>query len=121
MNFAKTSKDINDDLAKNAELAEECAHAILRYDNAVKTVTKNYEDWMDQLTNGNIQEHSRTLSELAEAYADLLNMNAEDFSPDFLSEVHNLELMKSAIDGNIDSLNELRLAALQSIKLDLDV
>ena len=121
MNFAKTSKDINDDLAENAELAEECAHAILRYDNAVKTVTKNYEDWMDQLTNGNIQEHSRTLSELAEAYADLLNMNAEDFSPDFLSEVHNLELMKSAIDGNIDSLNELRLAALQSIKLDLDV
>lgn len=121
MNFAKTSKDINDDLAENAKLAEECAHAILRYDKAVESVTKNYEDWMDQLTNGNIQEHSRTLSELAEAYADLLNMNAEDFSPDFLTEAHNLELMKSAIDGNIDALNQLRLAALDSIKIDLDV
>jgi hypothetical protein len=52
---------------------------------------------------------------LRDAYADLLDMDASALSDDFLRNAENLELMKSAIDGNVDAYDQLLERAGQSI------
>jgi len=47
------------------------------------------------------------MDELRDAYADLLDLDGDSLSEDFLSNTDNLELMRAAIDGDVDAYNEL--------------
>lgn len=113
--LADESEELSDDLADNAAAAEDLAEAVLRFDDACKDVVDNYEDWMDALNNGSIQDQAEVMGQLRDAYADLLDLDGSSLSSDFLTNTENLDLMKAAIDGDIEAYDELMSRAGQDI------
>jgi len=119
--IADESDELADSLTEDSRAAEDVAESILRFDNAIEDVVKNYENWMDVLNNGSIQEQAEIIDDLQDAYADLLDLDGSSLSNDFLTNTENLDLMKAAIDGDIDAYNELLEAAQRDIVAHLSL
>ena len=114
-NIADKSDELADSLAEDGRTAEDVAESILRFDNAIEDVVKNYDDWMGALNSGSIQEQAEIIQNLRDAYADLLDLDGSALSNDFLTNAENLDLMKDAIDGDINAYDELLSRAGQDI------
>ena len=113
--IADESDELADSLTEDSRAAEDVAESILRFDNAIEDVVDNYEDWMDALDSGSIQEQAEIIDDLRDAYADLLDLDGSALSNDFLTNAENLDLMKAAIDGDINAYDELLSRAGQDI------
>lgn len=55
------------------------------------------------------------MTEMKDTYGDLLDVDGDELSSDFLKDKDNLELMKQAIEGNEDAYNQLALNAGEGI------
>ena len=117
--IASQSDELADSLETNSRAAQDIAESILRFDDAVQDVVDNYDDWMAALNSGSIQQQTQAMDGLRDAYADLLDMDGSGLSDEFLSSAENLDLMKSAIDGDIDAYNQLLENAGQQILTDV--
>ena len=113
--IANESDELADGLTEDSRAADDVAESILRFDDAIGDVVDNYEDWMDALNSGSIQEQAEIIDDLRDAYADLLDLDGSALSNDFLTNAENLDLMKAAIDGDIDAYDELLSRAGQDI------
>ena len=118
---ATSSDDLANSLEEDEKAARNVAEEILRFDDAIQDVVKNYDDWMDALNSGSIQDQASVMAELSDAYGDLLNLDGSTLSDSFLTSADNLDLMKAAIDGDIDAYNQLLAAAGQDIIAHLDL
>ena len=113
--IAPESEELANTLAEDEGAADDLAQAILRFDDACVDVSKNYDDWMAALNSGSLQEQVQAMDGLRDAYADLLDLDGSALSNDFLTNAENLDLMKAAIDGDIDAYDELLSRAGQDI------
>lgn len=117
MEFSETLKD-------NKKAAQDVAKAILRYDSAVEDVKENSEDWMKILKSGNLQDMAEIMDDLENAYEDLLDLDGDVLSDDFITNTENLELMTEAANGSEEAYNELAQRAADDIiaqcKLETD-
>lgn len=115
--LANQNNDFAETLEKDARSAEDVAESILRFNNAIEDMVKNYETWLGVLSSSqsSIQQIAEIIGPLRDAYADLLDLEGSSLSDDFLQNAENLALMKAAIDGNIESYEELRAIAAQDI------
>jgi hypothetical protein len=52
------------------------------------------DDWKDALKGNDIAKQNKAVKELSETYADMFDLDATDFSEEFLKSADNLELMK---------------------------
>ena len=107
--MATSSEQLHDQLATNGEDAEDIAESILRFDDAIQDVVDHYDDWSGALNSGSIQEQSEAIAGLRDAYADLLDLDGSSLSDSFLTSAENLELMKAAIDGDVEAYDQLIL------------
>ena len=114
---AGENNEFAESLQEDARASENLAEAILRFNDAIEDMVKNYESWHGILTSETvtIQQLAEVIQPLRDAYADLLDMDGSSLSNEFLQNVQNLQLMKQAIDGNIDSYNELKQIAAEDI------
>ena len=119
--IADESDELADSLTEDSRAAEDVAESILRFDNAIEDVVDNYEDWMDVLNSGSIQEQAEIIDDLRDAYADLLDLDGSALSNDFLTNAENLDLMKAAIDGDIEAYDELLTRAGQDILINCGI
>lgn len=62
-----------------------------------------------------MQEAAKAAKELDKTYKNLLDIDGDVLSSDFLESAKNLDLMKEAIEGNEDAYNQLQEAANQDI------
>lgn len=113
--IADESDELADGLTEDSRAADDVAESILRFDDAIEDVVDNYEDWMDALNSGSIQEQAEIIDNLRDAYADLLDLDGSALSNDFLTDAENLDLMKAAINGDVDAYDELLSRAGQDI------
>lgn len=113
--------ELADYLTEDKDAAEDVAEAILRFDDACKDVADSYEDWMSALESGNLQEQAEIMDDLRDAYADLLDLDGSSLSDTFLQSADNLELMRKAIDGDIDAYNQLLENAGEQILIDCGI
>ena len=113
--LAPATQELADGLQRDARAAEDVAEAILRFDDAVLDVVDHYEEWKASLESGTIQDQAEAVVGLRDAYADLLDLDGDSLSTQFLTNADNLELMKAAIDGNIDAYDQLLFLAGQDI------
>jgi hypothetical protein len=58
---------------------------------------------------------------MRDAYADLLDMDASALPESFLKSTENLELMKQAIDGDVEAYNQLLENAGQEILKEVGI
>lgn len=119
---AKASEDFSDDLAYNESASKKTAEAILRFDKAIQKVNDNYDDWAHTMESGSIQDQAKMVGELKDAYADMLDIDMDSLSDDFVMNADNLDLMKQAAEGSEEAYAALQEAAgkdiLASIGLD---
>ena len=113
--YADTIDGLSEDLKNCKAEAQRAAQAFLRFDDAVQDVNDNYEDWNDALESGNVQDLSKALIEMRDAYGDLLDIDGNELSDDFINDKNNLDLMKQAIEGNEEAYNQLALNAGEGI------
>ena len=113
--LSQQSEELSKVLKKDREGAEELAESILRFDNAIQDVVDNYDTWLGALQSGSWQEQSQAITGLRDAYADLLDLDGQSLSNNFLTNVENLKLMKAAIDGNVEAYDQLMQLAGQDI------
>ena len=113
--IADESNELSDDLIKNANDAEDVAESILRFDDAIVDVVDNYDNWMAALKSDAVQDQVAVFNELKDAYSDLLDLDGASLSDEFLSSTKNLDLMKAAIDGDVEAYDELMQLAQQDI------
>ena len=115
--LSNESDELDDKLDEDSRAAEDVAEAILRFNNAINDVIKNYDTWLDVLDDehSSLQQIAQILQPLRDAYADLLGMHGDALSKEFLQSAQNLKLMKQAADGNLQSYEQLRAFAAQDI------
>ena len=123
---ATQSDELADRLADGTEEAqrdaEDLAESILRFDDAIQDVSKNYDDWKKSLESGSWQDQAEAMDGLRDAYADLLDMDGSALPETFLKSTENLNLMKAAAEGSEQAYDQLMQKAQQQIaaKVGLD-
>ena len=118
------AQEFSEDLKDNEKAAKKVAEAILRYDSAVEDVKKNSKDWMKILKSGNLQDMAEIMDDLQNSYEDMLDLDGDVLSDDFITNTENLELMTKAANGSEEAYNELAKRASEDIiaqcKLEAD-
>jgi hypothetical protein len=104
---AQNSEIFSENLANNEEAAKEAAKQLSRYNRAVETAADNMDDWKAALKGTDVVKQSKAIKELSETYADMFDLDATDFSDEFLRSTDNLELMEKALDGSEEAYNDL--------------
>ena len=113
--YASALDGVDDTVQGDIEASEELAQAILRFDAALESVQKNYQNWEQMLTSGSVQQAAQACAELQDVYSDLLDLPFENLSPDFTKDLDNLHDLQLAVEGDEQAYQRLRQAALQDI------
>ena len=119
--LAREGRGVDKALASNKEAADEAAAELLRYDHAVEEVTKNYDEWMAQLSSDNIMDNAEAIGELKDIYGDLLDIDPSSLSEGFISSTENLELMRQAAEGSEEAYQQLQQLAQQDMEAQLHI
>ena len=107
--------EFNQNLKDNKKAAQDVAKAILRYDSSVEKVKKNSKEWMKILKSGNLQDMADIMDDLKNNYNDMLDLEGDALSEDFITNTENLELMTEAANGSEEAYNELAKRAAEDI------
>ena len=109
--------DIPDELAYSAEALADFTEAILRYDSAVEKAEKSMDHWREVLEDSDASslDMAEVTDELANVYADLLDLPFDNLSRDFTSDINNLNDLEAAVNGDEEAYNRLMEAAQQDI------
>lgn len=118
---AKESKDFSKDLRTNEKEAKKVAEAILRYDKAVERISESYDNWNKALKSGNLQDQAEAVAELRNTYADMLDIDMDSLSDEFIQNTDNLALMKQAAEGSEEAYQKLQRLAGEDILLNINV
>lgn len=112
--------ELSENVKNNETALGNISEAVLRFDDAIQDVTENYDDWLNILKTGSIQEVAEVTEDLADAYGDLLDMDNSSFSTGFLRDTDNLKLMKKAAEGSAEAYETLQQKARQDIEAHID-
>ncbi len=118
---AEGTERFSDDLKESDAIATDVAESFLRFDDAIKDVTENYDDWAETLDNGSAQDQAQIMDELADAYGDMLDIDGDALSSDFLTNAENLDLMKQAAEGSEEAYDELQARMQEDILAHCDM
>ena len=119
--LAEDSEELADSLKDDANAADEIAKELKRYDKAVESVTENYDDWNKALKSNNISEQSDAINEMDKAYSDLLDLDYDSLSNDFLTNSENLKLLQEAANGSEEAYQSLQEAAGKDILAQIGI
>lgn len=112
-------EDVSSNIRENAEALEDLVEGILRYDDAVSTLTDKEDEWRNALSDdADLQERANAVSELKETYSDFLDLGT-DVSDSFAENADNLDLMAEAAAGSEEAYNALLAAASEDIAVNV--
>lgn len=116
-NYADALKDSGKFANASSKALVEMAKDQARFDRAVESSIKNYDNWLEELKIGEKTGvvAASTMKELRSAYGDLLDIDGENFSSSFLKSAENLELMRQALEGSEEAYQQLQQMAGQEI------
>lgn len=113
---------ISDSLTKDADAAADLAVEITRMNKGVETLADNFEDWNDILKNSSkgSMEYAKAMSGMKKAVADVLDVESDMISNDFINE--HSEDIKKAAEGDAEAIDKLRASMDEEIiaKLKLE-
>lgn len=119
--IADETEDFSDELQYNEKAAKKNAEAILRFNSAIEDINENYEDWNYTLKQGSVQDQAKAVKQMRNAYADLLDIDMDSLSDDFIKNEENLELMKQAAEGSEEAYQKLQEAAGKDILAQIGI
>lgn len=110
MEVSKESDELSDELATNADSAADLAVEVTRMNKGVDKLADGIEDWSSILKKSNktSQEYAQAIGEMRGALADVLDVNADLISNDFMVDPGNLALIEEAAKGSGEAIDALR-------------
>lgn len=101
------------------DTTEDVTTDLIRTQKGLDSLSESFEENYDILKNGDATtlEYAEALTETKDAMADVLNVSSEDLSNNFILD--NLDEIKRLVDGDVEALDNLRVAAGQDYVLKL--
>ena len=101
------------------DTTEDVTTDLIRTQKGLDSLSESFEENYDILKNGDATtlEYAEALTETKDAMADVLNVSSEDLSNNFILD--NLDEIKRLVDGDVEALDNLRVAAGQDYVLNL--
>lgn len=101
------------------DTTEDVTTDLIRTQKGLDSLSESFEENYDILKNGDATtlEYAEALTETKDAMADVLNVSSEDLSNNFILD--NLDEIKRLVDGDVEALDNLRVAAGQDYVLSL--
>ena len=106
--IAKDSEMLADSLAEDAESAADLAVEVTRLNKGVDALAEGFEEWGDILKKSSkeSQEYFKAMSKTKEALADVLDVEKDLISDDFVA--NHLDEIAQAAQGNEEAIDSLR-------------
>ena len=116
---ADKSELVSDELKENELAAQLVSKAITRMNRGIDSLADGYEDWADVLNNSDkaSKEYSDAMGDMKDAMADVLDMEKEWISSDFITS--HLDDIKLASEGSAEAIERLKVAAAQDIVMQV--
>ena len=112
MAAAKNSIDgISDSLAENKTAAMEAAREMYRFNNSVDNLASSYNELLKLLSSDNLSDQIEAAQQLDGIYSDMLNLDKNTLSQNFLQDLENLQLAEKAAQGIEGAYDELQIKA----------
>ena len=101
------------------DTTEDVTTDLIRTQKGLDSLNESFDENYDILKNGDATtlEYAEALTETKDAMADVLNVSSEDLSNNFILD--NLDDIKRLADGDVEALDNLRVAAGQDYVLSL--
>lgn len=114
---ADEMEGLNDEMSDND--ARIVAKSIMKMNDAIDTLADNFEDWSDILkkSSADSEEFARAMNDTRNAVADLLDINKDFVSSEFISG--NLDLIKQAATGSAEAIDKLKQKLSEQIVIDI--
>ena len=87
---------------------KQVAKQLSRYNRAVETASDKMEIWKETLSSDDLAEQIEVINELKSVYADMFDLDTDDFSDEFLKSADNIELMEKALSGSKEAYDALQ-------------
>ena len=118
MEVADESDKLADELQYDADAAVELSKQINRMDQGIEKLADGYEDWSDVLKKSDktSQEYSEALNNMQDALGDLLDVEDELISDDFIQ--NHFEDIEKAANGDTEAIDRLHKALAQQIVIE---
>ena len=108
--YAKQLKNVSGNADKTATQLADAAEEQARFDKGVNSYLDNADDWKDALDLGGVID-ADTYNDIADAYANIFNVDADSLSAGFVTSADNLALLDTVCSGTeedaIAAYNEL--------------
>ena len=117
------SDGISENLYQNEEAAKVVAIANTRMNKGLTELGDNFEDLSKTIKTSQkgTAEYNQAMKNLDKIMSNVLNLDIDTLSDDFLTSADNLELMGKAAEGDTDAIESLRAAAAKDIVQYCDV
>lgn len=117
--YAKQLKLLGEYADLDDKILLEMSKDQLRWNRAVASANSNMSKWEESLKEFEKGEgylpDPKTIDEIGEAFADILDIDASNLSTSFKMSSENLTLMKEALDGNTESYQKLQQLAREEL------
>ena len=116
---SEDSKELSGKLQENAEAAVEVASSVMKMNRGIEKLSKNFSTWKDILENSteSSQEYSEAMNETKEALGDILGIEKDYVSTDFVKK--HLNDIEKAAKGDAKAIDELGIAAAKDIAINV--
>ena len=98
------------------QIADRIALDNARMSASVKELSSNWDEWKEGLGAPETTQYSQSLAALQKNMKGLLGISS-DLRDEFITDAKTMELMEAAANGDLNAIDELRLAAAQDIIL----
>lgn len=118
--FTQAMIDAGEITAETTEGQYEQARSLARIQKGLKTARDSMTDWKKSLkeTQGDAIAHNKVLGEMRSSFEEMLDMSIgslNDLPEAFMTSAETADLLKGAMEGDIDSYNKLQAAVAEQI------
>lgn len=126
--YSDSAKDLqkkidanNKAIEENNQMLDSVAAKILETEAGLTELGKSFEDNVESLNNSvkGSQEYTDTINGMSDSISKILNIDMSTWSQEqrnsFIDNKNNLELLKQALNGNVEALQQYRNSAAEQI------
>ena len=94
----------------SSDVSEDMAVANIRFNKGMSDLLDNWDEYKQKLnaSNKGTAEYVETLDTLRNTMSEILNVDSDKITEDFLTNAENMALMEQAYLGNVDAIGELQ-------------
>lgn len=117
---AKAADDAQSTLEAYNDTQEDLVDMSLQSQKGMEALSESIEDNAKILREGDTDslEYAKAMDNTRQAVADLVNVSKDDISPQFVTD--NLDLIEQAAYGDVDAIQQLRIAAADEILVNIN-